>query len=253
MRNARKWLVGLAVLALLFVGVSALANTPKVIRIDGGKLPPCLDSSNKLRVMAQQFPNTKFHKPAAGARAQQLLQQKPSSEAYAWTGAAWSEGFANKTATNGKVTVWMNDTYFGNLTFAPANDIAHPTAYAVGFQGYGPQYTYFPGSAYSSIIANEMQFVGDMFYYNTGYSIEVFDCSDPTSIVYTAEFDLSCYVVASPDWIYDFKVRNGYLWAAIGYSGFLIYDLKNPSFPVMYGNVVHVGENPDLAPIGGAN
>ena len=228
MRNARKWLVDLAVIALLLVSVTALAGTPKIFRGDNPKMiqnqQQRMDDLNKMRpqgidmVKEMQAADPQFRN----------LMSKNTPEAYSLSGLGYSEGWVDHIVTNGTVACWSNDTLLGNFTFAPADDIAHPTAYYVGY-GYAP---FFPDS---------MQFVGNLLYVdNGGTNILVFDCTDVNNIELVADFDMSCYVTHK---IEDFRVKNGYLWVAIGEDGFLIYALGNPSYPLMYGNWVHECEN----------
>ena len=230
MRNTKKWLVGLAVLALLFVSVAALAGTPKIYRGDNPNAVKNLHqrqaSMNKMHPQAAAKITAKR---TADPNFRNLISKNGSSEAYSLAGLGFSEGMADNIATNGTVACWSDDTeVLGNFTFAPANDIAHPTAYYVGYGNALP----YPDS---------MQFVGNLLYVASDTTdVIVFDCTDVNNIQLVADFDMSCYVT---DKIEDFRVKNGYLWVAIGYDGFLIYSLGNPSYPLMYGNWVHEGVN----------
>jgi hypothetical protein len=219
--------MGLVVLGLLMMSLSALAAAPKVIQLD--------EHSMAKRAAARQADwAEKNPEMAAKFQAQQQNPDKnmvpPNSEAYAYAGAGYAEGWADVIATNGYVTAWSNDTFlFGCLTFAAANDIAHPTAYVLG--------------GYARPRPLSMQFVGNMLYVNAGYYIDVFDCTDPNNIEYYAFLDFNCYTDGNR--ISDYRVRNGYLYAVFG-EGFIIFDLGNPTYPVMLGTAAHATENRGL-------
>ena len=227
---SRKWIVGLVVLGLLMMSLSALAAAPKVYRGDSDKL-----QINTQARMADMKAKGGSEKPSKESLKSGGFQ-KMTPEAYAFAGYGFSEGWADCIATNGNVVVWSNDTLLGNYSFAPANDLAHPTAYYVGY-----------GTA--RVRPMTMQFYGNYLYVN-GYSdIYVWDCTDVNDIQFVADFDLSCYLYdpnMGTNNISDFRVKNGYLYMAMAYRGFLIYDIGNPSFPVMVGTPEHAAINRGL-------
>src|SRR5512137_1270340 len=118
MRNTKKWLVGLAVLALLAWGVSALAAAPKIYRGD---------NPHMMKNWQRHMEGIKSQNPEIAAKheavlnghpqAQNMLTKNGTPEAYALSGFGYSEGWADHIASNGKVVVWSNDTVFGNFTF----------------------------------------------------------------------------------------------------------------------------------------
>lgn len=161
-------------------------------------------------------------------------------------GAGFSEGNVEEVATNGKVVAWSNDTFFGSLTFARADDLAHPVA--------------FVGDAGVWTLPTTMQFDGDTLYVNAVTRILAFDCSNPDDIKLKATFDTSCYSanLDSIQTLYtndirDFRVRNGLLYAALGQAGFVVYDVNQPTYPVLAANplLVNESDNPDFATLQG--
>lgn len=232
MQKSRLWIMGLAVVAVLMLSVGIMASAPKMLEVN---------PQHFADVAAARSAHIQTHMPRP-AKTTDESAKKP--EAYTLYNYGWSEGWADQIATNGKVVVWANDgTYFGNVLFAPANDMAHPTAWAWGT---GAQ------SYYG--IQNPIQFVGDHCFINYVYDIYEFDCSDPTNIQFVADYDMNCYTYYN-DGITDFRVKNGYIYAALGRRGFIIYAVGNPTWPAFFGNPTfhnQVVDNPGLALLGGA-
>ena len=183
--------------------------------------------------MLKHIKDPKKLEQAKKALADSPRRSRPSlnkTEGIARYARLFTEGYVDAIATNGKVTVWSNDTAYGSLVFAPANDVMHPTA--VSPLDWAAPYT-----------ATPMRFFGDNLYVNEDGSIWVFDCADPNNIGFVGYYDVSCWG-GTP----DFDVHGGYLWVACDTDRFIAFKLGN-MIPSLVADPVHGSGN--FASLGG--
>ena len=203
-KNVNRWRWGamlVLAIALLCTGFAAMAAQPKIIDTVPGavrdkQLQHRWASPKWQQQMLKHIKDPKKLEQAKKALAdlpKEITAKPNKTEGIARYARLFTEGYVDAIATNGKVTVWSNDTAYGSLVFAPANDVMHPTAVS-------------PLDWAAPYYATPMRFFGDYLYVNEDGSIWVFDCADPNNIGFVGYYDVSCWG-GTP----DFDVHGGYL------------------------------------------
>ncbi len=97
----------------------------------------------------------------------------------------------------------------------------------------------------SDSIIHDIAMVGDLAY-AIGYSLTVFDLSDPTSPVMIAN-------IPTNDSAYDMDIVGDRIYVAADRAGLLVYDISDPRNPVplseyeLFGQAIGVGSNGEIA------
>lgn len=233
-RQLSKWWVGLTLLALvLMIGMTVQAASPQPKLIAG------VPDAVRTKQLANRWSNKEYQdymvrniqdpakREATKKHFGQMvadLNKKP--EAVARFSRSFTEGYADVIATNGKVTAWSSDTYYGMVTFAPATDIAHPVAYS-------PLDWAWPTSR------TPMRFFGDLLYINEGGGyIFVYDCADLNNIQFAGYYDGSCWGDGR-----DFDVHNGYVWQATTDERFIAWKVGQFARPALIADPFHGSGN----------